>query len=573
MKRLLFLLFMGAACCSLAQEDIFRFRKNQSLTYDEAIAVYRRLDEYHAAAQLQSAGLTDVGRTLQVFVISSDGDFDPVSIRKKGKAVVLINNGIHPGEPDGIDASAWLATELLSGKYDSLLARVVVCIVPVYNIDGALNRGCCSRANQEGPEAYGFRGNARNLDLNRDFIKADAANTKAFTGLFRKWDPDVFADTHVSDGADYQYTMTLIATQHDKLGPAAGTYLTKTMLPALYGMMKAQNEEMCPYVNTHDETPDSGIDGFLETPRFATGYAALFHTFGFVLETHMLKPFPARVQATHDLLMDLVQYTASHAGEIMSVRKTAMAAAAAQTWFPLQWSADTSRFEMIPFKGYEAMHKTSDVTGMQRLYYDRQKPYRKDIRFYDHYAVTDSVKAPAYYVVPMAWNEVIQRLQWNRVTMQVLPKDTDIAVSAYYITGMQTGNRPYEGHYLHSRTTVREERQTIRFHSGDCLIPVSQPAARYIVETLEPRGGDSFFSWGFFDAVLQQKEYFSDYVFEDKAAALLSEDKALKKSFEEKRSADSAFAADPGAMLHYIYEHSPYFEKTYNRYPVYRILK
>ncbi|MDQ3292253.1 MAG: hypothetical protein M3Q05_13280, partial [Bacteroidota bacterium] len=191
---------------------------NKTATYQECIAYYQKLDKAYEALKLVEYGSTDVGKPLHVAVLSSDKDFNPVSLRKKNKRILLIQNGIHPGEPEGIDASMMLARDYLQKKeWQAYLKDVVVLFIPIYNVDGSLNRNSYSRANQEGPESYGFRGNARNLDLNRDYIKNDSRNAQTFTKIFQEWQPDVFVDTHTSNGADYQHTMTLIATQKDKL--------------------------------------------------------------------------------------------------------------------------------------------------------------------------------------------------------------------------------------------------------------------------------------------------------------------------------------------------------------------
>jgi hypothetical protein len=363
----------------------------------------------------------------------------------------------------------------------------------------------------------------------------------------------------------------LITTQHDKLFPTLGSYIKDKMTPALYDAMKGQGTELCPYVNTIAETPDSGIEGFLETPRFASGYAALFNTLGFVYETHMLKPFKDRVEATYKMLMVTVNYTSAHAAEIIALRKEANIECSTKKEFPLEWQNDTTKYEMFSFKGYEAKHKASEVTGMSRLYYDRNAPYEKPIKYFDTFKITKSVDRPDYYIIPQAWGEVIDRLKWNNIKMTSFSKDTSIDVECYYITNYETGKQPYEGHYLHSNISYRKEKRKIQFYKGDVLIAVNQPANRYIVETLEPNATDSYFAWGFFDSVLQQKEYFSDYVFEDKAVDILNKDPLLKTTFEKKKIEDKIFSADHWAQLLYIYQHSPYYEKTHNRYPVYRI--
>ena len=205
--------------------------------------------------KLINYGTTDVGKPLTLVVLSRDKVFDPALIKKEGKRVLLINNGIHPGEPEGIDASMMLSRDML--KKNALPKNVVICMIAVYNIDGCLNRGL-SRINQNGPRAYGFRGNYRNLDLNRDFIKADSRNALAFEQILNTWNPEIFLDNHTSDGADYQYVMTLIETQKDKQNPILADYTSKTLSPFLYKSMKESGYEMTPYVESEEKSPDNG---------------------------------------------------------------------------------------------------------------------------------------------------------------------------------------------------------------------------------------------------------------------------------------------------------------------------
>jgi len=545
--------------------------QNKSLTYDEAIAAYQTLAANTKKAKLFTEGLTDCGRPLHLFVISNDGTFDPESARKKGKSVILINNGIHPGEPDGIDASIRLSQDFLSGK-EKLPDNVVICIVPVYNIDGSLMRNCCSRANQNGPEKYGFRGNAKNLDLNRDFIKADAENTRSLIKIFRRWDPDVFVDTHVSDGADYQYTITLISTQHNKLGGPAGEYLKKEMTPGLFAMMKAKGHEMSPYVNTskYDDTPENGIYGFMEVPRFASGYAALFNCLAFVTETHMLKPFPARVDATIAFLKTVVTYTSVNSGKILEIRKQSKELTKTKKEFPMSWQLDSTQFEQVEFKGYEAEYRVSKVTGQEQLYFNQQRPFTRQVKFYDQFKPATIVTKPEFYILPQAWSEVVDRMLLNNIQMTRLNADTAIAIETYIINDFKTSKEAYEGHYLHHTTVVTSAVKIVQYRKGDYLIPVNQEGNRFIVETLEPIGPDSWFNWGFFDAMLQQKEWFSAYVFDGMAEKLLNENPTLKAEFEKMKSEDKEFASDSFSQLYFLYKKSPNFE-DYRRYPVGRI--
>ncbi|TGE24557.1 hypothetical protein E5K00_04915 [Hymenobacter aquaticus] len=545
---------------------------NTTTTHAECIAYYQRLDAAYPEITLREAGTTDIGQPLHEVVVSLDGDADPVSVRRKNRRVVFIQNGIHPGEPEGIDAAMMLARDYVQKKeLRRQLADVTLVIIPIYNVDGALVRNSTTRANQNGPESYGFRGNARNLDLNRDYIKQDSRNARAFAQLFQRWQPDVYVDTHTSDGADYQYTMTLIATQKDKLHPVLGQYLTGRLLPALYGGMDKRKSPMTPYVDFEGRTPDArGLQGFLETPRYSTGYTTLFNTIGFVTETHMLKAYTPRVRAQYDFLDLLIRAVHQDAPALAQARTQAAQQLAVQTQFPLAWRLDTTAVEKISFRGYEGKTKPSAVSGQPRLWYDRQAPYTRTINYYNTFRPTVSVTRPQAYLIPQAWGEVVERLRLNGVQLRRLTRDTTLTTEVYYIADYKTGPRPYESHYLHSQVELRAEQQPLTFRRGDYVASLDQPAARYLVETLEPQATDSFFAWGFFDGILQQKEYFSDYVFEDVAAELLQRDPALRQRLDKLRAANPAFAASGAAQLGFVYRQSPNYEKSHLRYPVVR---
>jgi hypothetical protein len=558
-------------CQAQAQLTPFELSKdkNYTATYSEIIAYYQKLSKQYPQMKLINYGMTDIGKPLTLVVLSRDGVFDPKLIKQQNKRVLLINNGIHPGEPEGIDASMMLTRDLL--KKNALPKDVVICIIAVYNIDGCLNRGV-SRINQNGPRAYGFRGNYRNLDLNRDFIKADSRNALAFEQILNTWNPEVFLDNHTSDGADYQYVMTLIETQKDKQNPILADYTSKTLSPELYKRMIKSGYEMTPYVESEDKSPDNGIVSFLETPRFATGYTAQHNIISYITETHMLKPFDKRVYATYDFMQNLIDICVRDAKLIGELKHKADEQVSKQQTFALNWDVDKDHVDSLTFKGYEAGYKTSEVSGLPRLYYDRSKPYTKTIKYYDNYIVTATAEKPLAYVIPQAWGKIIELYKLNNVVMRRLAHDTTLDLQMYYIGDYKTPQRPYEGHYLHSNVKLNPMDMKVKFYEGDYVVYTNQPLNRYIVETLEPQGVDSFFAWNFFDSVLGAKEGFSNYVFEDIAADMLKKDPDLKKKLDDEKAKDPKLAASAQAQLMFVYHNSPYFEKTYLRYPVGRLL-
>ncbi|MDN3587817.1 M14 family zinc carboxypeptidase [Pedobacter aquatilis] len=545
--------------------------KKETTTYKAAISYYKSLVKNYSQARLETYGKTDFGYPLHLLILSKDKVFDPVLIRKANKRVLLINNGIHPGEPEGIDASMMLARDLL--KNNQLPKDVVICIIPVYNIDGSFNRTGTSRANQNGPTAYGFRGNSKNLDLNRDFIKTDSKNSAAFQLIFNTWKPEIFVDTHTSNGSDYQYVMTLIPTQKDKLNSILSGYLTKTLVPDLYKGMEKLGYPMVPYVNSIGETPERGITGFIESPRYSTGYANLHNSIGFMPETHMLKSFDLRVDATYKLLKNYVDIVQRDAKVIGENKRKADDFAANQKTFPLEWKVNHDKFDSISFEGYEAGKKPSAVSGIERLYYDRAKPYTKTIKQWNNYEPSIRVEKPIAYIIPKAWDKVIALLKLNNVTLKELKNDVKLNVESYYIADLKTGTRPYEGHYVHNAVKLNAVNQQLQYYAGDFVVYVNQPENRYIVETLEPQATDSFFNWNFFDSILDMKEHYSAYIFEDTATEILKNDTALKTKLIEKKLNDTTFAKSGSAQLDFIYKNSDYYEKTHNRYPIARLIK
>ena len=535
---------------------------NQTVTYEEMVKFYESLDQKFKTITVENFGKDDNGEPIKVVIFNYSKD--------KNVPTILINNGIHPGEPDGIDATMMLMRDLATGKIKS--QNLQIAAIQSYNISGMLRRGKFSRANQNGPEEYGFRGNARNYDLNRDFIKNDTENAKAFQQIFHHFKPIYFIDNHVSNGADYQYLFTYISTNKERLGKNLGTYFNEKMQPEILQNLENQGILTIPYVNIHGDSPDEGFPAFMDSPRYATGFTTLFNTLGTVAETHMLKPYGERVRATYEYMLSSIHYTEKNAAEIQKKMAESLVELQPGKKYTLQWKLDDTKFQMIDFKGYEAGKKTSEVSGKPRLFYDKTKPFTRKVKFFNEYIVAKEVTIPKFYAIPKSEYKVIEYLKRNNIKIKEIAKDSAINVEVYRIEDYKTVKNPYEGHYTHFETKAKFEFKNLMFRKGDFLVSTEQNGVKYLLETLEPEATDSFFNWNFFDAILGQKEYFSDYVFEDTAAELLKNDQVLRTAFEFEKIAKPEFANDANAQLDWIYRHSDYYEKSVGLYPIYRIL-
>lgn len=570
MRSLFILLCYAWVLPSIAQ---WTFTGDTTPTWEHVIGSYRELDRQHICARLLQIGEDDNGAPIHLFVISDGGGFSPDSIRASGRNILWVTNAIHPGEPDGVDASLLLAQALLdSDQRMGLTVHSAICIVPIYNVSGAMERGSHSRANQLGPMEYGFRANALNLDLNRDFIKMDAQNTWSLVRALTTWDPDIYFETHMSNGADHRYVMELLTTQDDKVGPPLGRFMRERLIPELYAWMDRKGLAMCPYFETVASVPDSGLVGFYDGPRYSTGYNALFDRIGILSETHMLKPYADRVNATFQLMLATLAVMDQHPDQLREARTAARMHTADMDEIGLNWELDTTRVEHIPWKGYAASLRPSRVSGLPRLVYDHSRPVDITVPWMDTYRPTEVVRKPVAYLIPVQWRQVIARLEASGVQFQRLKKSVRLKVQRDSIGAFTTVQQPYEGHYLHRgihRSTLLAETTA---HEGDVLVRMGRSTDRFVMETLECTAEDGFFAWNFFDAQLQQKEWFSDYVFEDIASGLLEKDPALRAALEAQRAADAGFAADGWAQLLFIYQRSPYFEHGYRRYPVLRVI-
>jgi Zinc carboxypeptidase len=575
-KRIILLLICAVfASAGYSQTITTKFEKSggqQTPTYAEIIDWWKKLDEKSGKVKMLTMGMSDAGHPLHLIAVSNNGDYNFENIRKNNKRIIFINNGIHPGEPDGIDASMLLVRDIVTGKY-KISDNVVLAIIPVYNIGGCLNRSANYRVDQNGPEEFGFRGNSQNLDLNRDFIKCDSKEARSFTEIFHLLDPDVFVDNHVSNGADYQHIMTLLTTQHNKLGGIMGEYLNKEFEPALYTNMKQKGYDLIPYVNVWNDLPENGWQEYWDSPRYGSGYAALWNTFSFVPETHMLKSYNQRVKATYALMQCFIEFTAVNSSKIKALRAEAKKITATMTEFPFSWALDKTQFKEVDYKGYQSGYKPSEASGLPRLFYDRSKPYEKKVRIFNHFPPTEFITKPKAYIIPQGWWKVIDLLKLNKVEMKQLKKDTAVEVEVYKIDDYKTSPRQYEMHHLNSDIKTSTATQIIKFSKGDWYIPLNQVANRFLIETLEPKAEDSYFTWNYFDAILGQKEGYSAYAFENIAADYLKTNPSLKNKLEAQRLNDTAFAKSGRAQLNYIYQNSEWYEPAHMKYPVYRVIK
>jgi murein tripeptide amidase MpaA len=547
-------------------------------TYDETLAFIRRLEAASPWVRLTFFGRSGEGRQLPLVLAAKGSTFTPQSARASGKPVVLVQACIHAGESDGKDAGLALLRDVAVTKSRAeLLDRVVLLFIPVYNVDGHERRSPYNRINQNGPREMGRRSNATNLNLNRDYVKADAPETRAWLRLWNLWSPDLFIDCHVTDGADYRYNVTHQYERHENVMPTVRAWAEDFFERRVFPAAEASGSLLSPYLVFRDNRdPSKGIEGFVSTPRFATAYAPVLRNRpALLIETHMLKDHRTRVQGTYDVLAaSLAEVNRNPQGLLRAVREADEEVVREGKTYDagrkVALSVElTDRPRTITLKGFESRTERSDVSGAERVIWT-DRPADIHVPFYDDARASRSVAPPLFYVVPPQWAEVIDLLALHGVRFERLRSPLTAEVESYRLREPRWSPRSFEGRRLVTfKTEPLKERRT--FPAGSVLVPLAQPNARVALHLLEPEAPDSLVAWGFFDAIFEQKEYGEDYMLEKLAREMLAKDEKLKREFEARLASDEKFAASPRERLNFFYERSPYWDRSLGVYPVARL--
>ena len=544
-------------------------------SYDEAIEMCRQLDRASSRVRFESFGSSGEDRALPVLIVDADGHHDPARVRRDGKLVVMIQAGIHAGEIDGKDAGFRLMQEIaIDGSRRDLLDHATIVFIPILNVDGHERSSPYNRAKQNGPENMGFRTNATNLNLNRDYLKADTPEIRAWLALFNRWQPDLFIDCHVTDGADYQYVVTYAIETLQSADTEVSEWIRTRLEPGLEARMAAAGYPLAPYCLFrvwHD--PGSGLQKLVAPPRFSTGYAALRNRVAILIETHMLKDYATRVRGTHRMLIETLEIANQEARVLRDAVTRADALVSGETFrrvpLPLDWAASFEESTMIDFLGYAYSVEKSSVTGGDWYRYSKE-PVTVGVAYFDRPRVTAEARLPEAYVVPPQWVVAIQRVSDHGLASFILREPVTTQVSTVRFRDVTWAATPYEGHHPleYKFDEVLEERTLA---PGTVIIDLAQPGARVAAHLFEPAGPDALVRWDYFDASFEQKEYIESYVIEEMAHDMLARDAALVREFEEMKQ-DSTFAGNPDRIRDWFYRRTPYFDTRQNLYPVGRIL-
>jgi len=563
--------------------------------YAETVAYLERIAAaYPQVVRIENFGKTGEGRDLKIVIVSRDGVFDPAAIHASGRAILLVQNSIHAGEMDGKDACLALLRDIVQDQgraQHHVLDHTVFVFIPVYNIDGHERRSPYNRINQNGPEEAGWRGNGTNINLNRDYMKADAPETRAFLAMFHRWLPDFFVDDHVTDGMDYQYDVTFYADDTPDVAPATARWLHDVVSPQIVQHLDASGHLAFPtLIDLNDDSdPAQGLSFSPSPPRFSTGYSILENRPGLLVELHMLKDYKTRVTGNYELLSELLEVINRDSAKLIALNRDADAEAAqlgahplANTKFPLALTASGDTTPTL-FRGYQFTRELSPISGAMWVRYTHE-PWNVTLPLQTGAKVTLATTPPAAYIIPRQWTHVIEVLEAHGLTLRHTTAAWTGNVERYRCSGMEWQGPPFEGRHPIFRGegagaepgrfgVCTRTQESVTFPAGSVVVPLNQRLSKIAIHWLEPEAPDSALRWGFFDSIFEQREYGEAYVLEKLARENLDKDPALKAEFERRIQSDPRFAASPRARLEFFYEHSPwYVANRVGEYPLGRLL-
>ncbi len=546
-------------------------------TYNETMDWLKKLVKAAPELELVSIGKSLQGRDIWMVIASADGVFSAEALRSTGKSLLLAHSGIHAGEIDGKDAGLMLLRDMtVAGRRSDLLKKSNFLFIPILNVDGHERRSPYNRINQRGPVQMGWRTNARNQNLNRDFTKLDTAGVRALVRVFRQWKPDLYLDLHVTDGADYQYDITFGGNGRSGWSPAIGNWIEDIYRPAISAALREGGHEPggLIFANNGMDMKD-GILSWSGDPRYSNGYGDAIHLPTVLVENHSLKPYKRRVLGTYILLAESLKLLAK---EKDSLRQAILVDSQRRPRsMPLSFKRNENGVaEKVSFKGISSERYQGEVSGAEVVRWTG-KPVNENIPRILISEPEAMVDVPSAYIIPAVWSDIVERIALHGIEVEQLSEPLTTRAEVYRLPGAGIAAasdwtpNPFEGHIrIDPGRPVKQEIE-ITFPTGSFRISTDQPLGELLVLMLEPQAPDSFLQWGFFLEIFTRTEYAEAYVLEPLAQKMLDSDVELKARFEQKLATDDVFAASQYQRLMWFYEQTPFYDEMYLFYPVARI--
>ncbi len=546
-------------------------------SYQKTIEYCELLAQNSKYINLSSIGYSPQGRKIPILIIDKNGFSSPFLIKATGRAIVFIQACVHAGEPDGKDAGLMLIRDIaINSKYLKWLDNISIVFMPIFNVDGHERFSPFNRINQNGPKEMGWRTTSKNYNLNRVYLKADASEMKNWLEMFHKWNFDFLVDCHTTDGADYQYALTYSLETNGTLDNDLSNWIEKKYLPYVDSNMTKSGFLIYPYIifrNWHD--PRSGLRNYASSLKLLNGYAAANNRICLLIETHQLKDYKTRVWATYEMLRHSLEIISKNYTELINLNKLADEKSKniqiTQPIFPLNYVSNGDSI-MVNFKGVHYDILKSKFTGENWFLYDSTRKEDFIIPYFKQLVPEKTINIPLAYIIPSEWTEIIDLLKIHNVTYFVMNENVALNVMSTRFSNVKLSPNSFEGRQMVVSFDLVESPEKVVILKNSVLVPTRQISSKMIIHMFEPYSGDSYFQWGFFNSILEQKEYAESYVMEKMMIEMLENDKELQNEFDYKMKNDSVFASNPRNVYNWFYSKTPYWDQKLNLYPILKVV-
>lgn len=576
MKRylsFLLILFVLASCGKKEMEPTTFEKSNYLETddYEGTVAYAKQLAKHFKQVNYEVIGASGAGREIPMLIVDENGCTKPEKIRKQGKAIVWVESCIHPGEPNGKDAMFMMIRDMLADSLNiNLLKNISIVFLPVVSPDGLADFSAFNRINQNGPKQMGWRVTAQGLNLNRDFTKLDSPELRALVNVFNQWQPDIFFDTHATDGADYQYVTTYSIEDFGNYDPAISRWLSDVWEPAIVPAMSSHDMLVTRYIEFDPwGDPTAALSENSFSAMFSESYATARNCPGVLLETHMLKPYKDRVFSTYYMILETMKIINEDKDGFLEVIAKAKQNDLEMKELPINLHPSYRDTLWVDFLGYKFDTVQSDITGGWYYSYDPTRPETRRVMKFRDDEPTKTLQVPKEYIIPVQYDKVIDVVKAHGFEIEYLSKEKTLKVNTYRFKNVEFYQMPYEGRSRICRFDTEEISKEMTFPKGSAVVKTSQNGVRLLMNLFEPEMQGSLFEWGFFNTILQRVEYFELYKMEPMAQQMLGTDPFLKVDFDT-WMASFAPNEKPSqyAVMNWFYEHSPYFDDNYLVYPI-----
>ena len=567
---------------------------NLTAPYAECVEISHRLEKASNQVKVLNIGTTPEGRTMIALVVSKDHAFTPEAAARTNKVVIMIQSGIHAGEIEGKDTVLMLVRDMtVTRKYAAWLDKAIFVIIPVFNVDGHEHFSAYNRPQQNGPRDTGLRNTAQRLNLNRDYIKADTPEMRAWLRIFNAWNPDFHIDNHVTDGSDMQYDVTWDMARNQDIAEPTGAWVRDKFIPELDKRMADDGHLVAPYGALRGT--GSNREFFMEvfSPRYSHLYVALRDRPSLLVETHSLKAARTRAWANYDIMRHSIETILLDPAALRKAVRDAdaqMAARAGDRSAPPVYLAGTvssSKSRPLVYRALKQGQVPSEVTGTMSMRY-LAEPDNIQTVIHDQIDTTLEAQMPLGYLIPSAWKQIADLLALHGVEMERTTKPLTQEFETYRFSGVKWANGPLEGHIMLADFDARLVKENLTIPEGSYWVPMKQSRARLILATLEPQAPDSFARWGLMYQVFEgggrggrggagrggavpESVMPGEYLSEPIARKTMADSPELAKEFQAKVASDPTFAADRTARLQWWYQHSKYEPSDNGRYPIVRV--